>query len=339
MSEAAPPKRDISEQSTPPGRGRLWLKMVLSALITAAIVAFLLRYARWSDIEALIARANYWLLSVPPTLALMYLVRAWAFRLLAPETPLSTMWSIMTLHNFLLRVLPMRTGELSYAFLVRRAGGVDLGGSLIGLLLIRLLDATVIIVIFAGTLLLDRSLYRGDVSFGLAVAGGGVAIGLVLVLALRPLLAAGVATLSVLLRFLGLRQRPKVAGALERLERSVDTYARYSLGFVLAQACLAAVVWLLNFVMVYQILLGFGVETTFARAVLGSTAATVSSLLPVGGIGSFGALEAGWVIGFSLVGFERGVAVASAFGYSLFTFVLMGLFALLGAALSARRGR
>lgn len=315
------------------GRG-IGLKLFFSALITAAIVVFLLRYVRLVDIETLLAQANAWLLSLLPTMALMYWVRAWAFRLLSPDTPLVTMWSIMTVHNFLLRVLPMRTGELSYAFLVRRAGGAEIGRSLIGLLLVRLLDATVIIVIFAGALLFDRSLYRGDAAMGLMIAGGGVAAGAFLVLALRPLLALGAALLAFFARLLGLTRRPKIEAWLKRLGEGIDSYARYSLGFVFAQALLAAAVWLLNFVMVFQTLRGFGIQVSFSQAVLGSTAATISSLLPVGGIGSFGALEAGWVIGFTLVGLTRGVAVASAFGYSLYTFVLMGLFALVGMRLA-----
>ncbi|MBW2734247.1 MAG: flippase-like domain-containing protein [Deltaproteobacteria bacterium] len=313
-----------------------WLKLALSVVITAGIVSFLLRYVSWSDLQGLFSRANLWLLTVPPTLVLMYFVRAWAFRLLAPTTPLGSMWSIMAMHNFLLRVLPMRMGELSYAFLVRHTGAVDLGSSLIGLLLIRLLDATVIVVIFAGALLFDSALYYGDASLGLAVAAGGIALGVAMVFALRPLLAAGVWCLSVVLRLLGLQRRPRVASGLAKMRETVDTYARYSLRFIFAQACLAALVWALNFLMVYQILRGFGIQASLPQAVLGSTAATLSSLLPVGGIGSFGALEAGWVLGFSLVGFERNVAVASALGYSLYTFVLMGLFAIVGAWLSRR---
>ena len=67
----------------------------------------------------------------------------------------------------------------------------------------------------------------------------------------------------------------------------------------------------------------------------------VSGFLPVSGIGSFGALEAGWALGFVLVGLETPIAVATAFGFSIVTLVYAALFGLVGwiwlGALSRQR--
>ena len=43
------------------------------------------------------------------------------------------MLAIAAVHNLLLRILPLRTGDLSYAILVKRAGTAGLGGILMAL--------------------------------------------------------------------------------------------------------------------------------------------------------------------------------------------------------------
>jgi uncharacterized membrane protein YbhN (UPF0104 family) len=98
------------------------------------------------------------------------------------------------------------------------------------------------------------------------------------------------------------------------------------------------VLWLLTFGGFFAIMRSFSLPVGVSQTVLGSTAAVVTGFLPIGGIGNFGTLEAGWALGFALVGLEQEQAVASGFGVSLTTFSYAALLGLLGWIGLARAG-
>lgn len=310
-------------------RRRFLLKAILGLAITGGLVLFLVRYVNWHHIAALSRSANWWLLStIVPFYLVLYVVRAERFILLAPGTPFSVMFCITAIHNFMLRVLPMRTGELSYAFLVRRAGTSGLGESLLGLFLLRLLDATAVVLIFVAALAIDRTTYRDDSQLALLIAGGVAVVGMLTVLFFRQLLALGFVIFAGTLKLLGLTRYQRVSSVVEKLGTLIRSYTRLTLRLILAQAALTLVVWMFNFVIVFAIMRGFSVKVSFVQAVLGGTGATVTGFLPVGGVGSFGALEAGWAVGFVLVGLAKPLAVATGFGFSLVTFAGAAVLAL-----------
>ncbi len=98
--------------------------------------------------------------------------------------------------------------------------------------------------------------------------------------------------------------------------------------------------WLLTFAAFFVIMRAFGIPMSIAETVLGSTAAVVAGFLPIGAIGSFGPLEAGWAGGFMLVGLEHDPALASGIGVSLTTLgyaIVLGVVAWLGLWLIGRR--
>ncbi|MBW2731480.1 MAG: flippase-like domain-containing protein [Deltaproteobacteria bacterium] len=324
MSEAP------THEARSPFRGRgFWLKAALGLGITAGLFVFLFRFVDWSHVAALTAKARWGiLLWVLPIYELLYLARAGRFVLLAPRTPFGVMLCIAAVHNFSLRVLPMRTGELSYALLVKKAGTSGLGESLLGLFLLRILDATAVVVIFAIFLVLNQTVYQGDFSFGLWLTLGAATVGLLGALFFRQLLHLGFIMLSATLHFVRLTRVARVATLLEKLRVTIGSFDRLGLRLMLAQIGLTTAAWMLNFLMIFVTMHGFSVPVSFAQAVLGGTGATVTGFLPVGGIGSFGAMEAGWALGFALVGLEASLAVASGFAFSLMTFASAAALAL-----------
>jgi uncharacterized membrane protein YbhN (UPF0104 family) len=115
------------------------------------------------------------------------------------------------------------------------------------------------------------------------------------------------------------------------LSNTVDDFSRLPLPSVLKLAGISAVQWLLTFGAFFAIMRAFAQPVSISQTVLGATAAVVSGFLPIGGIGSFGTQEAGWALGFVLVGLERSQAVASGFGVSLVTLSYCILLGLVGA--------
>jgi uncharacterized membrane protein YbhN (UPF0104 family) len=319
------------------------LKALVGVVITAALFYVLFRYVDLQQIGALLARTRWslWLVGFG-VWVLIYLGRALRFLLLAPRTPYLTMLAITAVHNFLLRLLPLRTGELSYALLVRRAGTAGLGESVIGLVLLRIIDSLTVVVLFAAALGVDRGTYLGDRRVGLAAAAVAVALGLVLVVALVPALRLALRVCATLARVLGLAQRGGVQRVLARAAGAIDGFAQLRPVAIVKISGVSVALWLLTFGGFFAIMRAFSMPVGVAQTVLGSTAAVVVGFLPIGGIGSFGTLEAGWALGFALVGLEQTRAVASGFGVSISTFAygaVLGLLGWIGLAIIGKRTR
>jgi uncharacterized membrane protein YbhN (UPF0104 family) len=305
------------------------LKAGIGLLVTGSLFFFLFRYVDFKQVVALLAGSRRELLLAGLGFwILIYLGRALRFRLLAPRTPFLTMLSITAVHAFLLRLLPFRTGELAYAFLVRRAGTAGLGESLLVLLLLRILDSTCVVILFAVALAFHQGVYLGDRRIGILAALVAAALGVVVVLALGPLLRLA---LRVVRRVLGgLARRPRVERLLDRAGEAVAAFGGVRRRTVLFAALLSMLLWLLTFGGFFAIMRAFYMPVGVAQTVLGSTAAVVTGFLPIGGIGSFGTLEAGWALGFALCGLDQTRAITSGFGVSITTFIYGAALGLLG---------
>lgn len=314
------------------------VKAGIGLLVTGSLFLFLFRYVDLRQVGALLAGSRLELLAAGFGFwVLIYIGRALRFLLLAPRTPLVTMLSIAAIHAFLLRLLPFRTGELAYAFLVRRAGTAGLGESLIVLLLIRILDSTCVVILFAAALAFHQGTYLGDRRLGILAALAAALLGVVVVLALGPLLRLALRVTRALLG--GLARRERLARLLARADEAVLAFAAVTRRTVLLSALVSMLLWLLTFGAFFAIMRAFSVPVGVAQTVLGSTAAVVTGFLPIGGIGSFGTLEAGWALGFALVGVDQTRAIASGFGVSIITFIYgaaLGLLGWIGLRLGAR---
>jgi len=312
------------------GRALAW-KAVLGLVITLALFRLLFEFIDPEDLGALLAGLRWgpWLLGGVLWMG-VYAARTARFRLLAPGTPRSTMFWINSVHTLLLRLLPFRTGELSYGILVKRAGTAGLGESLLGLLLLRVMDATTVLVVFCVTLLAWGGSYLGDRSWVVAVAAGAGLLGALGIMSLPRLLSGAMALADRLAAALGLCEVHLVALALEKGGGAVDAFTRLDRPTLVRVAAVSLIQWLLIFGTFYAILSAFSTPVGPAQTIMGATASVVAGFLPVGGIGTFGTLEAGWALGFVLVGLDEATAVATGFGVSISTLAYSLIPGLLG---------
>lgn len=309
---------------------QLLFKALIGALITAALLAFLFRYVKWEQVSELSKNANWWLLAFAllPVYQLLYFFRAKRFLLLAPKTSLSVMLCITAIHNFMLRILPMRSGELSYAFLVKRAGTSGLGEGILDIFLLRILDATAVVIIFSFTLAFNQATYHGDATIGFIVSGLIAFFGILITIYFNELLLFGFRIFDFFFNLIRLNRVTKLASLRNKLQNVLQSYSKLNQKQIFALSGLTMILWIINFIMVYLILISFNLPISFTQAVLGGTAATVAAFLPLGGIGTFGLLEAGLTLGFMLAGIDRSLAVASSIAFSIATFAGAGFLAL-----------
>src|SRR5690606_21421539 len=126
-------------------------------------------------------------------------VRAWRFRLMSTEAPFSVLCAITSVHQLLLRVMPMRTGELGFAWLMRKSGSAGFAQSLVGLLLLRILDLSTVLVLYALALALART-SSGGADAPILLVGAAAVVATLLALSLRRILPLGARVLGASLR-------------------------------------------------------------------------------------------------------------------------------------------
>jgi hypothetical protein len=315
------------------------LRSIVSLALAAALLALLLA---WGDVpprDLIDAVA-----ALPPAAyaaglgihATIYLVRAARFSVLLPadrRPPFLGVLAASAAHNLAAYVLPAKTGEATLVVYLRGHSGVAASAGLASLLVSRLLDLATLLAIVGGVSLSARGAFV-DEAAAVAPGLGSALLGASAVLALvctRPDLPSR--AIELLGRRAGLARTRIGRRGLELAGRVGDALRRAASPAALARAALASVaIWGLVFLF-YAVLgraAGLPAELGAGRSVFGASLAVLFNLLPINGFAGFGTQEAGWRIGYELVGIDGALALATGFAVHLVQLANVVLFGVLG---------
>ena len=148
-----PEKRADSSAANPQRRNRRqFLVRIASVIVTVVLLAVLVGEVEWAEFDQLLGRVApvSWLGALLAYLALN-LFRALRFRILLDkgDTPWRLLAPITLYHNFLVRALPFKLGELSYIALLRSRLNYSMEAGLSSLFGARILELLIIILVFA----------------------------------------------------------------------------------------------------------------------------------------------------------------------------------------------
>lgn len=314
-------------------RRRAVVRALITGVLCVILLIALLRSLELDDVKRAFAAADPGIL-ILGLLAYVgsYVCRALRFRLLLYSTrpPLLDLIGVVSVHNLLNMVLPVRTGELSYVVLASRRYGVSLGEGAASLLLARLYDVLGIAVFFVTAVIAHRASLDGDPR-DLALIGGGLVLAsLLIILFLLPAIRGTHRALRRVLKALGVLDRPLVQRVMQKgdalLWHLQEIQARKTAAgvFLITEAQ-----WLMTFLTCFAIVRAIDIPFAFDAAVLGSTGLSIALILPINTFANVGTFEAGWVAGYVLAGMSRSDATTSA----LVAHVFIMLFAVLLAAL------
>jgi hypothetical protein len=229
-------------------------------------------------------------------------------------------------------VLPAKTGEATFVVYLKGVAGVPGSEGLASLLVSRLLDLTVLV----GSI--------GLAGLVIAVGAGGAAqrewllptsAALLALAAVLAVLCARSRWLVQLFVWSSRRLRLDRIHLGQRIVAKAEGFGAAlhhasAEGRLLGGALLSLPLWLLVFLF-YAVLargLGLAEHGSLVRTAFGAGLATVANLLPINGFAGFGTQEAGWSIGFRLLGVPRELALSTGIGVhlvQLFNVVLMGV--------------
>ncbi|MDD5309523.1 MAG: lysylphosphatidylglycerol synthase domain-containing protein [Deltaproteobacteria bacterium] len=293
------------------------VRIAVAAAFTAAIVALA---ASTLSVESL-SKAFSSVTLVPALLALgayvaVNTVRACRFLLSGARVPFRVLFCIAAVHSALLRVMPLRSGELAYGILLKRTGGGGFGAGVATILMIRILDFATILPV--GAAILALGLVRA--SSGLAIAAvvvAGVGLGALFFL-LGPVSRA-------VARFMSARSPD---GFLARTASTLAETYGLPLGRRVALMAITLGLWALILGWFFLSLYACGIRLGAVHGLVVGVLGVLGSTLPVSLVGTFGPMEGGIALGLAAVGHTPDAAAATALVTSVLTFLANWVLAL-----------
>jgi len=277
-------------------------RIAAAVLISAVLIAILLSQVQIADIIVTIAKIDIPYLIVGFILyACSYLFRALRFyTLLHGRIGLRDLFSIVCIHNMMNNLLPARTGELSYIYLVRHRIAVSDG--IASLIIARVFDFIAISTLFFIAAISAQNMPD-------AISRSLPYIATLMLIAISSLFLIAYKGSFVQ----NLKHRPKIkilkclAEKLEEIVRSFDMIK--SRGVVINCFFLSLAVWLSQYYMFYILFKTINLNLTFEVIILGSTFSQISGILPAPSIGNFGVFEGTWAVSFISLGLSKEMAI------------------------------
>ena len=301
-------------------------KIGLPTLLAVIITYFLLKEIDIQQIPQTLSRLSIKALFIGFTCyCLLVLAKASRFRaLLNLDSRLHQIFPILALHAFWGNILPMRTGDVSYVYLMQRRQKVDATQGVASLLVASLIDLILFIglVIATGWLLRAelQDTFSGTVLYLMPLLIGSGLIAVVVFVSVAPNVCIKLADRCAkpLLR---LEKRPvswiinKGLQVLHELT-AFRSNRRFLEVWVYSLICLV-----IRFGFQCYLVVEMGVDVPITQVLFALAFTNVFNLLPVQTIGNFGTTEFPFV--WLLKHFGTSVEVATVTGFSLHILILL----------------
>ena len=297
-------------------------KLLFPSSIAVTVSFFLLREIEIQDIPATLGRMPITGLAIG---FILYCLLVWTkslrFReLLGLDVSVNQITPILALHTFWGNLLPMRGGDLSYIYLMKRRAGVDETKSVASLMLASVIDLMLFMVLMSSTGWVLRSALLGQLShLTLFVTPLLISCGLAIVMATACLAPSACVRLanSLAKPLLALRNRGltwfvhKCLDVMCELTRlrfdwqflKIWGYSLLSLGLRFGFQCFLA--------------REIGIEICVVKLLFALTFASILNLLPIQSVGNFGTVELPFVWVLMRFGIAKEISIVAAFSLHL----------------------
>jgi len=309
----------------------------IGVVISFALLIILFSQISISDVISVIVNINYMYLVIGFIIySITYLLRSVRFFfLLNKEVKIFDLYSIVCLHNFFNNLLPARTGELSYIFLLKEISGKKSTDGIITLFVARIFDVFSIGCLF---ILIVLSLH--DLSYSIQMMMQITIIFLTILLCVGFIFikfeSKIIPVISSYLNWFSTQRSIHKYNIYEKI-REIYTQLKLILkkgNYLLFVLILTSVcIWLLQYLMMYCIAISMNIHVGLISILFASSFTFLTSILPIQGIAGFGTTEAGWTLGFILIGLPQELAVSTGIAFHfilIFYFITLGIWGLIG---------
>jgi len=307
-------------------------KIIISILLAVILVILLLIPININDLVRVIKKIDFtWLVLAFLSYILLYIFRALRFKLLLDNKIKSwRIFDIVCLHNLLINILPLRSGELSYLYLIKKTGQIKTGQNISSLIVARFFDfLAIIILIFISLCFVCQSISQ-RILINILLVGLFIFLFLIILSFLVLFKTAMIKKPAdylierTFLKKLKIMKfiRQKTDEVLEAIQalKSKKIFSFLFLG--------SLSIWLLFYLVDFLLLKGLGLNMGFWSVVFATSFVILMAISPIQGIAGFGTAETGWVIGLVILGFPKETAIVSGFALhllGLFLAIIMGM--------------
>ena len=301
-------------------------KIGLPTVLAVIITYFLLKEIDLQEIPQTLGRLSIKALLIGFTCyCVLVLAKTMRFRaLLNLDTSVYRIFPILALHTFWGNILPMRTGDVSYVYLMQRRQKVDATQGIASLLVASLIDLILLIGLVVATLWLLRNALPDTFTVTLLYVSlfliGSILITGFIFVSVAPNVCMKLAELCAS-PLLSLEKRPVswiVNKGLQVL-RELTAFRlnhRFLEVWVYSLMCLV-----IRFGFQCYLVVEMGVDVPVTEALFALAFTNVFNLLPVQTVGNFGTTEFPFV--WLLTHFGTSVEVATVTGFSLHILILI----------------
>ena len=254
-------------------------------------------------------------------------MRALRFHILTEKKISIIKWILIScIHGLYNRILPARSGEASLLYYAKKIGNIETLNSLNILLVSRLSDLVSVIILFLVALISSRD--------ALVVYPKVIIISLILVLMVLFILIKQLKkilelSLSILKK---ISVKVKLFNKLQKKLSNVriDSIIKFSNKTLLQVFFISMIQWVILYFLFFVILRDINNALSFSYVIIGSAYANISNLIPISAIGGFGTMEAGWILGFTILGVNKASALFTGFTTNIVTFILTIILGMVG---------
>jgi hypothetical protein len=309
------------------------LTKIFAAIITIVLLALLFTRVDLSDIITTLKTIDpTYLIAGFVLYTSTYLLRAWRFHtLFNREVGIKILFPIVCDHNMMNNLLPARTGELSYIYLLKKELNKTTGEGLATLLIARIFDFMIISLFFLVFTFFVED-YITDFS---VLIGIGILFLFFMLILLFGLVLYGTVFLTIFKSrapYFNFKKFHLGDYITKKSEETIACFDKLRTGTITMHTSVILTsigIWILQYSLFYLIAISMGITLSPALILFASSFAVFSTVLPIQAIGGFGTTEAGWALGFIAVGVSTDIAINTGFGFHLiilFYTISLGIF-------------
>ena len=308
------------------------LKSILAVIVTIVLVGFLLSQLNDLGIISLIARIPFiFFLICFFFYFLTYVFKAIRFKiLLKGKFNILGLFSIVSVHNLFSNILPLRTGELSYVYILNKKG-VKTAEAVSSLMVARISDFLTILILTLTTILIVRDVPKIYWVFFLSLAA--ITLFFIFFLLISIIFKKNIVYFfEKIIKKFNLRKLKMITFLLEKIKEIVISFRTISQKMFFKALFVSILAFFSQFLFAYTLFRGMGIEIGFFYIILGSMFADLAIFLPIQGVVGFGTIEGMWAVGFFYLGVTKELAISSGFAYHFVViacFVIFGLYGLM----------
>jgi len=287
--------------------------VAVSFLFTFFLLSLLLTQVNLGEVYIMLSRIQlFWLAAGFLFYFTGYLMRALRFRiLLKGKVGEGKLLTIVCVHYLVNNILPARTGELSYIYLVKKLENISVSEGLSTLTIARFFDFMSITFLFivSAFLVEDVPQIVGDVRYYVLMAAC-ILFSVFVFFVYRS--GTLISLLERVIQRTGLHRFNSVVFIQGKMVETITNLrVLRSRKLIFHSLWSSLLIWSAIYLMTYSVIRGMGLEYSVFLVVLGSTLSVFSNILPIPSLGGFGVYEGAWALAFISLGMERDIAIAS----------------------------